>query len=274
MLEEGRRALSVAGIDSARLDAEILLAAACHISRAMLLADAVRMDSDIIKRFRRMVARRAEREPLAYIIGRKEFFSLDFEVTPAVLIPRPETETLVECALKFVADRGAARTLDIGTGSGAIAVAVAMNALDAHVVATDISEDALAIARRNAIRHRCDNRIEFVRADLFPEGDMRFDVILSNPPYIADAEIAALEPEVREHEPRLATSAGNDGIAFYRRIAAGCPSRLKSDGAVMVEIGAGQARAVKALFRSAGFSNSDAIRDLAGIERVVRARLS
>jgi hypothetical protein len=131
MLEEARRALAVAGVDTARLDAEVLLARACGIPRAMLLAGTPQIGPDVIKRFRRMVARRAAHEPLAYIIGRKEFFSLDFEVTPAVLIPRPDTETLVEAALKFLATPGHPRVLDIGTGSGAIAVALAMNALDA-----------------------------------------------------------------------------------------------------------------------------------------------
>jgi release factor glutamine methyltransferase len=273
MLEEARRAFAVAGVDTARLDAEVLLAHASGVSRAMLLAGSARIDPEVIRKFRRMVARRAAREPLAYIIGRKEFFSLDFEVTPAVLIPRPETETLVECALKFIEPREHPRVLDIGTGSGAIAVAIAMNALDARVVATDISKDALEVARRNASRHRCEDRIDFVRADLFPEGDARFDLIVSNPPYIADADLETLQPEIRLHEPRVATIAGNDGLDFYRRIAAGCRSRLHSDGAVMVEIGAGQTSAVEALFRRAGFSNIDAVRDLAGIERVLRALL-
>ena len=271
MLEEARRALALAHIDTARLDAEVLLAYACGVSRARLLAGTARIDPGIIRKFRRMVARRAERGPLAYIIGRKEFFSLDFEVTPAVLIPRPETETLVECALKFIEARKAPRVLDIGTGSGAIASTLAMNALDARIVATDISEDALQVARRNGARHRCDDRIDFVRADLFPEGDMRFDLIVSNPPYIADAEADTLQPEIRLHEPRVASIAGSDGLGFYRRIAAGCRSRLHSDGAVMVEIGAGQASAVEALFRAVGFSNIDAVRDLASIERIVCA---
>jgi release factor glutamine methyltransferase len=269
MLEEARRALAVAKVDSARLDAEVLLARACGIPRAMLLAGVPQLAPELIRRFRRMVARRAAHEPLAYIIGRKEFFSLDFEVTPAVLIPRPDTETLVEAALKFLATREQARILDIGTGSGAITIALAMNALDARIVATDISEDALEVARHNAIRHRCEDRIEFVRADLFPEGDSRFDLIVSNPPYIADSDLETLQPEIRLHEPRLALAAGPDGLAFYRRIAAECRAHLNSDGAVMVEIGAGQAFAVEALFRRAGFSNIDAIRDLARVERVI-----
>ena len=240
----------------------------------MLIASPPLLNPDLIRKFRRMVARRAEHEPLAYIIGRKEFFSLDFEVTSAVLIPRPETETLVEEALKFLAAREHPHILDIGTGSGAIAIAVAMNALDAHIVATDISENALEVARHNAVRHRCDDRVEFVRADLFPIGETRFDLIVSNPPYVAEADLETLQPEIRLHEPQVALTSGPDGLNFYRRIAAECRAHLKSDGAVMVEVGAGQASEVAALFRAAGFSNIDAVRDLARIERVIAARLA
>ena len=273
MLEEARRALAVAKVDSARLDAEVMLACVCGTSRAMLFAAPPHLNPDLIRKFRRMVARRAAHEPLAYIIGHKEFFSLDFEVTSAVLIPRPETETLVEAALNFIATRAHPRILDIGTGSGAVAIAIAMNSLDADVVATDISDAALEVARHNAIRHRCEDRIRFEQADLFPESNARFDLVVSNPPYIAEADLETLQPEIRMHEPRIALVAG-DGLEFYRRIAGGCRAHLNSEGAVMVEIGAGQASAVEALFRAAGFSNIDAIRDLAGIERVISARLA
>ena len=273
MLDEGSLILTAAGIDSARLDAEVLLAYACGASRAALIAG-LHIDADAAAKFRQMIARRESREPLAYIIGRKEFFSLDFEVTPAVLIPRPETETLVEAALKFLATRREPRVLDIGTGSGAIAIAIAMNAPTARIIATDITKEALEVARRNAIRHEREDRIEFVRADLFPDADSRFDLIVSNPPYVAEADLESLQPEIRLHEPRPALVDGGDGFDFYRSIAADSRSRLNPDGAVMVEIGAGQAFAVEALFRRAGFSNIDAVRDLARIERVIRARVS
>ena len=274
MLEAGCRLLAAAGIDNARLDAEVLLAHACGTSRAALIAGAANANTDTTERFRVMIERRASREPLAYIIGRKEFFSLDFEVTPSVLIPRPETETLVEAALRFLATRPEPRILDIGTGSGAIAIAIAANAPEVRIKATDISKEALEVARRNAIRHRCEDRIEFIAADLFPDGHSHFDLIVSNPPYVAEADLDILEPEIRLHEPRQALTAGDDGLDFYRRIATDCRSRLNSDGAVMVEIGAGQASAVEALFQRAGFSNIDAVRDLAGIDRVIRARVS
>jgi release factor glutamine methyltransferase len=274
MLEEGRLMLAAAGIDTARLDAEVLLAHASGASRAALITGAVKASAGATEKFRAMIERRASREPLAYIVGRKEFFSLDFEVTPAVLIPRPETETLVEAALKFLAPRHPARILDIGSGSGAIAIAIAVNAPAARIIATDISKEALEVAHRNAIRNRCADRIEFVAADLFPDGHSHFDLIVSNPPYIGEADLDNLEPEIGLHEPRHALAAGNDGLDFYSRIAADCRSRLNPDGAMMVEIGAGQACAVEALFRRAGFSNIDAVDDLARIERVIRARVS
>jgi release factor glutamine methyltransferase len=272
MLDEACLILAAAGIDTARLDAEVLLAHACGSSRVALIAGLTRIDSDAAEKFRAMVARRAAREPLAYIIGSKEFFSLDFEVTPAVLIPRPETETLVEAALKFLAAHREPRVLDIGTGSGAIAIAIAANVPAARIIATDISKEALEVARRNAIRLRCADRFEFVATDLFPEGDSRFDLIVSNPPYVAEADFKGLAPEIRLHEPRGALVFGEDGLDMYRRIAADSRSRLNADGAVMVEIGAGQASSVEALFRRAGFSNIDAVRDLAGIERIVRSK--
>lgn len=277
MTEEGAHLLTAAGIETARLDAEVLLAHACGISRATLLAG-FDVDARAAEKFRRMIARRAAREPLAYIVGSKEFFSLDFEVTPAVLIPRPETETLVESALKFLSAKPGAHALDmnvldIGTGSGAIAIAIAANAPKVRIKATDISKEALEVARRNATRHRCDDRVDFIDANLFPDPVSRFDLIVSNPPYVAEADLETLQPEIRLHEPRVALVFGADGIEMYRRIAAHSQSHLNPGGAVMVEIGAGQAAAVEALFRRAGFSNIDAIRDLAGIQRVVCARL-
>lgn len=271
ILEAASEILRHAGIGDARLDAEVMLAEACGVSRAEVLARRA-APNDALERFRAMVSRRAAREPIAYIIGHKEFFSLDFELTPAVLIPRPETETLVEAALGFVAARAAANVLDIGTGSGAIAVAIAFNAPYASVIATDISNAALQLARRNAMRHRCADRINFVQADLFPSATPKFDLIVSNPPYIPSASIAALDPEIARHEPRGALNAGPDGLAFYRRIAAGARQHLVDDGVVMVEVGAGQAGEVAGLFRRAQFGKIDTVRDLAGIDRVVSAQ--
>ncbi len=273
MTEKASQMLANAGVDTARLDVEVLLAYACGVSRASLITG-MDVPSDAADKFRQMIVRRVAREPIAYIIGSKEFFSREFEVTPAVLIPRPETEMLVEVALKFLTTRPNSHVLDIGTGSGAIAIAIAANAQRVQIKATDISQEALEVARRNAIRHRCADRVDFIVADLFPVNASRFDLIVSNPPYVAEADLETLQPEIRLHEPRLALTDGADGLAFYRRIAAESRSRLSPDGAVMVEIGAGQASEVEALFRRAGFSNIDAVRDLARIERVICALVS
>lgn len=261
-----------AGIETARIDAEVLLAEACNESRAWLVTRTAAPNEEQMARFREMLSRRARREPVAHIIGRREFYSLDFEVNPDVLIPRPETEILVDEALKFLSGRPSGRVLDIGAGSGAISIAIAAHAPLVSMVATDISADALAVARRNAGRLGCGGRIEFIAVDLFPESAAPFDLIVSNPPYIPDSAIDALDPEVWFYEPRHALDGGEDGLAFYRRIAAGARAYLAAGGAVMVEIGAGQAPEVEGLFRSAGFCTIDTVRDLAGIERVVRAQ--
>jgi release factor glutamine methyltransferase len=273
LIEEGSRILAEAGIDTARLDAEVLLAHASGSSRASMVTETTQLNGDAVEAFRAMIQRRASREPIAYIVGRKEFFSLDFEVTRAVLIPRPETETLVESALKFTATRPNVRVLDIGTGSGAVAIAVAVNAPSAQIVATDISKAALEVAHRNAVRTRCDDRIEFIEADVFPDEESRFDLILSNPPYVSDGDLQTLAPEIQQYEPRVALTDNADGLAFYRRIATESLEHLQPGGSVMVEIGAGQRPRVEALFRRAGFSNIDAVGDLAGIDRVVVAKI-
>lgn len=270
--------LARAGVASARLDAELLMAAAAGVSRAMVIASAVQVDADVLERFERMVARREAREPLAYIVGHREFFSLEFAVRSGVLIPRPETETVVEAALDFLRARSAATVLDIGTGSGAIAIAIAKNSPSARIVALDISKVSLEVAYDNARNHRCAERITFLESNCFEMLDDNkppFDLIVSNPPYIAETEFAALAPEVRDFEPRVALTGGHDGhdvSDFYRRIAAGLARWLVSDGEVILEVGAGQAEGVEAMMRAAGFNASVRIRDLAGVERVVRSR--
>jgi release factor glutamine methyltransferase len=267
--------LTRAAVESARLDAELLMAAAAHTSRAALIIGAAQIDATVLGRFERMVARREAREPLAYIVGHREFFSLGFEICPGVLVPRPETETLVETALDFLDRRLNATILDIGTGSGAIAVAVAKNAPAAQIVALDISKVSLEVAARNAERHRCAERITFLHcfAALDAARDRSpFDLIVSNPPYVAEAEFATLAPEVRDFEPRVALAGGCDGMDFYHRIAAGLSRWLRRDGEVILEVGAGQADAVEALMRAAGCLASVRVRDLSGVERVVRAQ--
>ena len=277
-LDAAARRLAAAGVDSAWLDAELMMAAAAGVSRAEILAGGTVPSSETLARFDAMLARREKREPLAYILGHKEFYSLDFEVSPAVLIPRPETELAVATALEKINSMRNPRILDIGTGSGAIAIAIAVNAHDARVTATDISADALAIAARNASRHRVADHIIFRRDDCFDVLDdqpplERFDLIISNPPYIDDESIAALEPEVRGYEPRAALGAGSDGLNFFRRIAAGTRAHFSSNGGdAIVEVGAGQAAAVADIFERAGLRVASVLNDLAGHPRVVCAR--
>ena len=271
------RRLAALGIESSRLDAEVLMAEAAGVTREAIVTGSIDFSPSILRKFEAMVARREKREPIAYIIGHKEFYSLDFEVTPAVLIPRPETEFVVAAGLNSIAGKANARVLDIGTGSGAIAIAIAVNAPTAHVTATDISDDALALAARNARRNQVDSRITLRRADCFEVGEGEsplgfFDVIVSNPPYIDNQSLAGLQPEVLNFEPRVALSAGRDGLNVFRRIAAGASRHLRSDGELIVEVGAGQAAAVSQIFERAGLRALSVLNDFAGHPRVVRAR--
>jgi release factor glutamine methyltransferase len=273
---EAAAQLASAGIENPSLDAEMLLAAACHSSRAAVVSGLAEIDDIARQRYAAMIARRVQREPLAYILGRKEFYSLEFEVGPAVLIPRPETEAVVSTALEFVRDRVNARVCDLGTGSGAIALAIAANGPAAQLTATDISAEALAIARRNAARLGLASRVRFRLADCFEPLDgtgrlCRFDLVVSNPPYIIDDHIARLAPEICRYEPRVALAGGHDGLALYRRIAQALPDQLERNGRAIVEIGADQLSAVAQIMRNAGATSVKAVRDLAGLSRVVVA---
>ena len=276
-IDKAARRLADAGIESSRLDAELLMAAAAGVTREAVLTGSIELSPATLKNFDALIARREKREPVAYILGHKEFYSLDFEVSPAVLIPRPETEFVVTAALECIAGKANARVLDSGTGSGAIAIAIVVNAPNVQVTAIDISADAIAVASRNARIHRVEDRVTLRRADCFDVLDGRaalgsFDAIVSNPPYLDDAEIAALEPDVRGYEPRVAMSAGAGGLNILRRIVAGSPAHLANDGELIVEVAAGQAAAVAKLFEEASLKVVSVINDLAGHPRVVRAR--
>ena len=276
LVENATGRLRAAGVETPALDAEVLMAAAAGVTRERLHAATIAVDDALRERYGALIEMRAARMPLAYIVGQREFYSLEFEVTPEVLIPRPETEGLVEAALIFIERRPAARAIDLGTGSGAIAIALAANAPRVKIVATDISAEVLALAARNAARNRVASRVEFRRADWWTVSDGgaplgRFDLIVANPPYICTSEIATLAPEVRDFEPRLALDGGADGLDFYRRIAAGARDHLEPGGALMVEVGEGQAGAVVAIFRAAELGEISVVNDLAGIERVVGA---
>lgn len=228
-------------------------------------------------RYRDLVARRAAREPLQYITGVQEFWSLPFRVTPAVLIPRPESELLVEAVVRLNR-RDDPRILDIGTGSGCLAVAVAREIPGALVHAADISEEALRVARLNAATNGVAGRVAFYRGDLFEpfrgrglEGHS--DFILSNPPYVGAAELVGLPPEVRDHEPRPALSAGADPLGVHARLARGSGAFLRRGGHLIVEIGQGQAETARALYHAApGLEVVEIRPDLAGIDRVLIAR--
>ena len=228
------------------------------------------------ERYRALVARRAERVPLPYLTGIREFWSMRFEVTPAVLIPRPETEALVETFLR-VNRRVDPVVLDVGTGAGCLAIAVAREVQGARLHATDISPEALEVARRNAAAHGVSDRIAFHRGDLFTplrgrhlEG--RCDCILSNPPYVGEEEIEALPPEVRDHEPRRALSPGPDPLAVHRRLAAEAAEFLEPGGHLVVEIGHGQERPLRDIYARLGGLRILEIRpDLAGIPRALLA---
>jgi len=276
-IDKASNKLAAAGIESSRLDAELLLAQAAGVTREAAITGSLDLSPATLKTFDAMVARREKREPVAYILGHKEFYSLDFEVTPAVLIPRPETEFVVSAALECVAKRADARVLDVGTGSGAIAIAIAVNELRTSVTAVDISTDAIAVASRNARRHRVEQRVAFRRSDCFEVLDGgpalgTFDVIVANPPYLDDTEIAALELEVRGYEPRLALSAGAGGLDIFRRIVAGVSRHLANDGEMIVEVGMEQAPVIAKLLEEAGLRVVAVINDFAGHPRVVHAR--
>ena len=263
------------GIDTARLDAECLLAAALGCDRLRLYLDFDKpVAADERARFRELVRRRAdERVPVALLTGRREFWSLAFEVTPDVLVPRPETEALVDWLLGRVPDREAElRILDLGTGSGAIAVALASELPKAHVTATDASPAALLVAQRNAEAHGVADRVHLLAGDAFaPVAGLRFDLVASNPPYVALRDEPRLPPELR-HEPRGALFAGPDGTDLLRRLAAEVGEHLEPGGFSAFEVGEDQAERVAEWLRAAGLGDVGVVRDAASRPRVVTAR--
>ena len=262
------------GGDEGRADAEILLAHALGKSRSWLYAwGEALMPPEAAARFAALLQRRQLGEPVAYLVGRREFWSLDLEVTPATLVPRPETELLVELALERLPREGAPRVLDLGTGSGAIALAIARERPGARVAAVDASSAALAVAQRNAARLGLD-RVRFLRSDWFSAvRDESFDLLLSNPPYLAEDD-----PHLHEgslpHEPAEALSSGRDGLDALRVICAGAPARLAPAGWLLFEHGLAQGEAARTLLQAAGFEQVQTWRDLESRERVSGGMLS
>jgi release factor glutamine methyltransferase len=278
-LTEASAALRAAGIVEARPDARALLSFTLARDHAFLIAhsdDA--LEPSALALFRALVARRAAGEPLQYITGRQEFYGLDFEVNPAVLIPRPETELLVETALELLRDADAAPLVcDVGTGSGCIPVALLHERPDARAYGLDISPAALAVAARNAARHGAASRLTLLVSDCFDALDageraQTFTLITSNPPYIAESDLANLQREVREHEPRIALTPGGDGLSVIRRLVADAPRFLDEGGHLLLEIGHDQHEAVARLVDKNVWTLLDIRRDLQGIPRVVVLR--
>jgi release factor glutamine methyltransferase len=261
------------GIESPRLDAELLVAKALGTDRVGLYLDLHRplVDGERSE-IRPLVARRREREPVAYILGHRDFYGRRFKVTPNVLIPRADTETLVEHALDCIPQDAAYRVLDVGTGSGAIAVTIAAERPLAIVVATDISETALEVAAENAERLEVADRVRFERADLL-SGPAQYDVIVSNPPYIAQADMKQLQAEIREHEPSTALEGGEDGLDVVRALLAATEPATASGAQMLIEIGAGQAASVVDFATAHTAWEPVAVYpDLNRIERVVHLR--
>jgi release factor glutamine methyltransferase len=274
--EVGRAAsfLAARGVENARLDAEVLLADVLGFDRARLFA-ARRLGLDDRERraFDVLLARRARREPLQHVRGRQEFFSREFLVDRRVLVPRPETEILVEVALDLACPFGDATVLDLGCGCGVVAITIALELPGAAIFASDVSSDAVEVACENARRLNVADRIEFGCGDLFAAvRGRRFDLVVSNPPYVPCGELERLAPEVRDYEPRTALDGGADGLEFYRRLAPAAGDVLAEEGAVVVEIGHQQGSAVTEIFVAAGFRVVRTERDLAGIERVLVVR--
>ncbi len=262
--------LRAAGVNDPARDARVLLAHAARIeaSRVTLIAPE-ELSPDIAERYEQLVSLRVIRVPVSHLLGEREFYGRNFRVSRDVLDPRPETETLIEAALSEPFDH----VLDLGVGSGCILVTLLAERASATGLGADLSEAACLQASANAVQHNVQDRAEIVRSDWFERIEGQFDLIVSNPPYIALSEMQDLSPEVREHEPRMALTDEGDGLDAYRRIAAGAPDFLVAGGRLLVEIGPTQAKDVSALFDAAGLSDIRVIPDLDGRDRVVLGRI-
>jgi release factor glutamine methyltransferase len=274
---EVRRALTeklrAAGIESPELDGRILVGHALGLDHTGLAAaEKQELSAAVVSKIEVLAARRLAREPVSRIVGEKEFWGHSFIVTPAVLVPRPETETVVELALSLVDRAAVLRIVDLGTGSGAILLALLSELPHARGIGIDISADALDVARANAQRLGLAQHADFALRD-FAAIDGTFDLVVSNPPYIPSGDIAQLAPEVREHDPQAALDGGTDGLAAYRAIAVAARHLLAPAGHLVVEIGAGQEMAIGALFAHSGLAIKATRHDLSGIPRALAAKM-
>jgi len=272
--------LAEKGIDTPRLDGELLLAHALEMDRTHLYMNFDKpLNDDELSLFRALIKRRAMREPLQYITGNQEFWSMEFKVAPSVLIPRPETELLVEEGAreleKSFPDYPLLDILDIGTGSGALTAALAKEVSCSHVIGVDMSEEAISMAKENIEANSLSSSVTILEGDLFePVGEKFFHLIVSNPPYIPKGDLKGLQPEVGKYEPLSALNGGDDGLDYYRTIIPESLKHLHPGGWLMVEHGEGQSEAIVKLFENTGqFEEVKAIKDLAGIYRVIKGRM-
>ena len=269
-ISRAARRLSDRAITRARPEAELLVGAALGRSRESLLTHPEdQLPGEAQAALEELVARRAAREPLAYILGEIEFYSLPFHTTPEAIVPRPETELLVEAIVNRRRPRDTHWAVDVGTGCGVIAVVLARELPNLRVVATDISTKALALARRNCARHQVAERVSLVCCDLLEGLGRPVDCIAANLPYVRSDEFVHLQPEVRDHEPRGGLNGGADGLGVIRRLSAQLLGHLTPGGLAALEVGAGQAPQVEKLLRDRGFRRTEVVLDYSGIERIV-----
>jgi release factor glutamine methyltransferase len=272
-LSSAAEVLKEAGIAEFRKEAASLMAFILDKDAAFVVAhseDELLANQKIL--FDSCIRRRAKREPFQHITGRQEFYGLDFEVSPDVLIPRPETEILVETAIEILSEREKPHFFEIGSGSGCITISILHNVENAQAVAADISDNALAVAATNAEKHNVASRLALRQADVFAGINGEFDLIVSNPPYVPDGQLESLQAEVRMFEPRVALSGGDDGLLIIKRIIDGAPAFLGANGYLLMEIGFDQAGRVRELFDPSVWLNVEFLPDLQGIPRITKAR--
>ena len=261
------------GIKSARLNSELLLSHTLNCRRLDLYLGFERpLKINEIDSYREFIKRRGKFEPLQYIIGKVEFYGLEIEVNPSVLIPRPETELLVEIVIESLKNIDSPNILDIGSGSGNISIALAKNILSSKIIGIDISPNAISTSIRNAKLHQVDDRIMFVNKNVFEEIEfsrIQFDAVVSNPPYVSINEYADLDPELRLYEPKIALTDGSDGLSYYKKIAFSTGSFLKKGGIIFFEIGIHQAEPVKTILTENGFRNIEIKKDYSDINRII-----